>query len=197
MAAEAPTPAPPTLAPTPEPPLQNQLLGWAPGQAPIAPTDAPGGTKRAVAASATVIPELGEAEVKPRPLWRHPAMLVSMILTFIALVVAGVLIVLSIVNGGAARVTGLELELGEGNAHLTWSAPDTEVDLYVVTGGDALDLSQRVRGEEAWLPVALGLFGDDSCFVVRPAERSGDPISLVAEDLEAQGAQSACVADVS
>ena len=71
----------------------------------------------------------------------------------------------------------------------------TGAALYVVDGSEAQDLTQLVRGEQAWVPVALGLFGEDSCFVVRPATVE-EPVTLTADGLAEQGGASACVADV-
>jgi hypothetical protein len=172
------------------PAAEGHLLGWAPGNAAIG---AAGGSKRAVAATAGVLPELTEAETKPRPLWRHPAFLLSMALTVIAVGVAIVLLVMSL-TGDAPRVSSTAVDVGEANAHVTWSAGDESVDLYVINGEDVLDLSQFVRaGEQAWVPIGMGYFDDASCFVVRPVGAADQPVSLDSADLEAQGAARACV----
>ena len=171
--------------------MPRTTLGWTEGQTRI---DTPaGGSKRALVTSNSVLPELSEAQEKPRPLWRHPAFILSMALTIVALVVSAVLIMLSLVGGGSSSVTGLTVDTAEGNAHLTWTASSSDVDLYVVTGAEATDLSQLVRGSEAWVPSALGLYDKTSCFVVRSTEQRSQPVTLDADALAAQNASSACV----
>ena len=49
-------------------------------------------------------------------------------------------------------------------------------------------------GDELWLPLGLGEFDDDSCFVVRPRAAATGEVSLDAAVLDEQGARSACVA---
>ncbi|WP_207454274.1 hypothetical protein [Desertivibrio insolitus] len=168
----------------------GQLLGWAPGNAAI---DGAAGQKRAVTVTTSVLPELTEAETKPRPLWRHPAFYLSVGLAFVAVIVGIVMIVVS-VNSGGPKVTTAAVDESAGNAHVTWSASDAAVDLYVVTGEEVLDLSQLVRaGEQAWVPAASGYYDETSCFVVRPSDADDQPVSLDSADLEAQGAARACV----
>lgn len=186
-------PTPPPAASSPAPRATGRLvLGDEPG---VASLDAgPAGPRRPLVTGASVLPELVDAPERPRRLWRHPAFLVSAVLTLLALGAAAVLLVLSVTGEGPARVAGLDLSLDQGNAVLAWSA-DVDAALYVVDGGEAQDLTQLVRGDAAWVPVALGLFGEDSCFVVRPADVEA-PVDLTADVLADQGAAAACVADV-
>jgi len=171
--------------------MSRTTLGWTEGQTRIDATS--GGDKRALVTSNSVLPELSEAQEKPRPLWRHPAFILSMALTVVAVVVSVVLIILSLTGGGSGTVSGLTVDSGEGNAHLTWSVDRGDVDLYVVTGDEAMDLSQLVRGSEAWVPSALALYDKTSCFVVRSTEHRSQPVTLDADSLAAQQASSACL----
>lgn len=169
------------------------LVGRSPGQPEIGVGGV--GAKRVIVASESVLPELDENEAKPRPLWKRPAFLVSIGLTAAALIAAGVFLVLALLGDGPPRVTSIELTVGEGNAHLVWGGTDEAVDVYVVNGGEPSDLSQLVRGgSEIWLPVGIGEFDDDSCFVVRPRAAATGDVSLDAAVLDEQGARSACVA---
>lgn len=169
----------------------RDVLGAAPGQ-PYLTAQGPG---VALTPGGNAIPELDAAADAPRPLWRHPAFLVSMILTVLALAAAAVLIAMSLLGGGRDTVTGAGIEIAGGNAHLTWTS-DAPVDLFVVTGGEALDVSQLITGrEEAWVPAALGLYESTSCFVVRPTGLGEADVVLDADALADQGAASACVRD--
>lgn len=170
--------------------MSPTTLGWSEGQTRI---EGAAGSKRSLATTSSVLPELSEAQEKPRPLWKHPAFILSMALTIIALVVSGVLIVLSLLGGSGGTVTGLTVDAGEGNAHLSWTVDSGDVDLYVVTGDEATDLTQLVRGTQAWVPSALGLFDRTSCFVVRSTDQRAQPVTLDADQLAAQNASSACV----
>jgi len=190
----------PVAAPASAAPDHRRLLGRDPGQTELVTTGTAVTAKRPIAATESVIPELDETVAKPRPLWKHPAFIVSIALTLAALIAAGVFLVLWLLSDGPARIDGVELEVGEGNAHLTWTGTDEAVDLYVVNGGDVIDMSQLVRGgSEAWFPVGLpvggGGFDDGSCFVVRPHANADAEVSLDAAALDEQGARSACVAD--
>ena len=187
-------PAPAVLAPADHAPVGGTrlVLGDEPGVASL--TGVAPGRRRPLVTGASVLPELVDVPGRPRRLWRHPAFVVSAVLTLLALVAAAVLLVLSLTGDGPARVTGLELGVDQGNAVLSWTG-DEDAALYVVDGSEAQDLTQLVRGEQAWVPVALGLFGEDSCFVVRPATVE-EPVTLTADGLAEQGGASACVADV-
>lgn len=169
------------------------LVGRSPGQPEIGAGGV--GAKRVIVATESVIPELDESEAKPRPLWKRPAFLVSIGLTAAALIAAGVFLVLALLSDGPPRISSIELTVGEGNAHLVWGGTDEAVDVYVVNGGEPSDLSQLVRGgSEIWLPVGIGEFDEDSCFVVRPRAAASGEVSLDAAVLDEQGARSACVA---
>ena len=184
-------------APQPTAPPQRMQLGKAPGQPSLYAPGLPAGpVKRELMSGAAVLPELEEAPAPQRKLWRHPAFLVSIITTFLALVTLVVLLLVGVFSGGDPRVTGLELTVGDGNAHLSWSGPDVAYSLYAVAGSeDIVDLSQAVReGREAWIPVAIGQFDHETCFVVRPSSVTAE-VSLGADELDTQGAQSTCVAD--
>ncbi|RUR01584.1 hypothetical protein [Labedella endophytica] len=198
--AAAPAPAP---AAAPLPPAdpsrggESVRLGWDVGQPALysgeAPAVAP--VKRGLVSGATVLPEITEAPPAPRKLWKHPAFIVSSITTVLALGVAVTLLVLAAVSGGPPRVTGLDITEGSGGVALAWSGPNTAYDLYVVgSDGTITDISQIVRGRDAWIPRTFAYFDDDSCFVVRAESVTGD-VSLSADALEEQGAASTCVAD--
>lgn len=191
--AAAPGAAAGPVAPAPPPSDQRIELGGQPG---VADLGAVPPRHRPLVGGASVLPELVDVPERPRPLWRRPAFVVSAVLTVLALGAAAVLLVLSVTGEGPPRVSDLDLALEEGNAVLTWSGDVGDADLFVVDGGEARDLGQLVRGETAWVPVALGLFGEDSCFVVRPSAVGEARVDLGADLLAEQGAQSACVADV-
>ncbi|WP_109210978.1 MULTISPECIES: hypothetical protein [Microbacterium] len=168
-------------------------VGWEAGRGSLASTPGP---IRPLETSADVLPELTESVEKPRPLWRHPASLVSIATTLLALIALAVFLVIGMLNPGAAA-TGLGLSVSADNVRATWSGPDVPYQLLVVggPGGDTVDVSQLVTGEEAWIPLSAGLIDERSCVVVRPATASDQPVALDAEALSAQGAASACVAD--
>lgn len=180
----------------PSPPAQRMELGRSPGQPSLYSGTLPATpVKRELMSGAAVLPELVDAPIVQRKLWRHPAFIVSIVTTFLAMVTMVVLLLVGVFSGGAPEVEGLDLEVGSGNAQLSWDGPDVPYALYAVDGSDEMvDLSQRVRGREAWIPVGLGLFDHETCFIVR-ATSVTDQVSLQADDLDAQGAQSACVAD--
>ena len=169
---------------------QRNVLGGAPGQ----PQLRASGPGVALAPASNAIPELEASAEKPRSIWRHPAFLVSMILTVLALIAAGVLIVWSLLAGGGGAVSNPEISVEGGNAHVSWSS-DGPVDLYVVTGDDVLDVSQLIVGDEAWVPAALGFYESTSCFVIRPASESAQDVTLDSDALAAQRGASACVRD--
>jgi hypothetical protein len=151
--------------------------------------------KRGLVSGATVLPEITEAPPAPRKLWKHPAFILSMVTTLIAVGVAVTLIIMAALAEGPPRVTGLDITAGSGGVALSWNGPDVPYDVFVVSdGGDVLDVSQGVRGRDIWLPRAFDTFDDDSCFVVRAASGTGD-VTLAAETLDEQGAASVCVTD--
>ena len=183
-------PAPVELPPAGYGPVR---VGWEAGRASLATTPGP---IRPLETSADILPELTEAVEKPRPPWRHPASLVSIGTTLVALIALGVFLVIGMLNPGAAA-SGLALTVSPDNVRATWSGPDVPYQLLVVggPGGEAVDVSQLVTGEEAWIPGSAGLIDARSCVVVRPASAAEAPVTLDADALAAQGASSACVAD--
>ncbi len=166
-------------------------LGTAPGQ----PILTAGGEGVAFQAAVTVLPELEEAAARPRTIWRHPAFIVSLVLAGLAVIAAAVMLVLSLVLGGShGAVSDAALSEAGGNLHLTWNSSGA-VELYVLTGSSTLDASQLVVGtDEAWIPSALGVYDQSSCFVIRPQGTSGE-VSAAVDALAAQGAASVCVRD--
>lgn len=142
-----------------------------------------------------VLPEFEAAPARARSLWRHPATIVSIATTALALVALAVILILGALQPHA-QATGLTLERTGDMIRATWSGPDVPYQLVVVGGpaGEALDVSQRVSGTEAWLPLAADIVDDRSCLVVRPAEgRESAEVSLDAAAVAAQGGASACV----
>lgn len=168
-------------------------VGWDAGRTSLATVPAP---IRPLETSSDVLPELTETPQKVRPLWRHPASIVSMATTLVALLALAVFVVIGLLNPAAAA-SGLALTTGDDNVRATWSGPDVPYQLVVVggPGGDVVDVSQLVAGTEAWIPRSAGLVDERSCLVVRPASVSDAQVSLDADALASQGASSACLAD--
>jgi hypothetical protein len=194
----APITAPPVFAPTriEQPPadVAPARIGWDAGRASLSAT---AGEIRRLETAADVLPELEEAQVKPRSMWRHPAFLLSAITTLLGLVALVVFVILGLLNPRAAA-TGLTLTAGDDNVRVSWSGPDVAYQVIVVGGpaGDALDMSQVVTGTEAWIPVGMGFIDERSCVLVRPAAGNETaPVALDAATVSAQGGASACVAD--
>lgn len=167
-------------------------IGTSPGQPALRSTAG----ARPLGTAGSVLPELAEAPASERKWWRHPAFMVSIGLTVLALAGAATWFIISAVNDDSVAVSGLTLQIEGGNAHLDWSGPDAAYSLYAVHGsGEVVDLTQFVHGgTEAWVYSAAGLYEDDTCFVVRPTSSTGD-VALDAETLSAQRGQSACVTD--
>ncbi|QAY73139.1 hypothetical protein ET445_07045 [Agromyces protaetiae] len=177
--------------PVSQAPAGRAVVGRAPGQ----PDLAGHAGARALGNGSSVLPELAEAPSKARHWWRHPAFLVSSILTVLALGAAVAWWIVSVLNDDSVKVDALTISVEGGMAHLDWSGPDAAYALFAVTGdGSATDLTQWVRGTEAFVPQAAGVFDDATCFVVRPAHEQG-AVSLQASDLSGQRGASACVAD--
>lgn len=158
-------------------------------------------------ASGRVLPELEPEVVTRRRLWRHPAFLVSIITTLLAIIAAVVLLVLGAFSSSPG-ITELTIERTEGNIRVHWAETADPVELFAVGGpsGEVIDLSQTVTGNEAWIPLGALLVDDGTCIVVRPLETteaepaSEEPapqrvVSLDGAALEEQRAASACVAD--
>ena len=171
-------------------------LGFDTGRSTLQATQ-PGAPKRSLESGSDVLPELDEAPTRKRSILLHPAFLVSVGLTLLAIVGLVVWLVIGAQNADAAA-TSASVSTTAGNVHVTWDGPDVPYALFVVggPGGEVLDVSQLVTGREAWIPRAALLIDDGSCIVVRPAERGADEaVALDQSALDAQGAASACVAD--
>lgn len=169
-----------------------------------APIDAPppvappaGRPKRPLESLGDILPDLEESAATRRPLWRHPAFLVSVGLALLA--VAGMAVLLALgVFGSASAASDLRITRTDSAVHAVWSGPDEPYDVFVVGGpqGDVLDVSQLATGREVWLPLHARLIDDDACLLVRPAGRNaGAEVGTTVPELEAQGAVRACVAD--
>ncbi|MCD2441625.1 hypothetical protein LQ757_04975 [Agromyces sp. SYSU K20354] len=168
------------------------MVGTAPGQ----PRLDTAGVVRPLGTTPSVLPELAEAPQAERKWWRHPAFIVSIGLTVLALLGLAAWLIVAALTDDSVRVTGLEISDDGGNVHLTWSDPHGDVALYAVHGdGEVVDLTQWVHGDEAWIPAATALYESDTCFVVRPASTTDD-VSLDAATLGSQRGQGACVADL-
>ncbi len=171
----------------------HMQFGNEPGQ----PRLGAGGAAPALGSGKEVLPALEEAVAIARPMWRHPAFIVASILTLLTLIAAGVLTAISMLGSGSGSVSDASIAVTSGNAHLTWQASGP-VELYAVTSSEPLDLTQLVAGDgEAWIPAALGLYNESSCFVIRPASANGDPVALDGDTLAEQRAASVCVRDSS
>ncbi|QEO15123.1 hypothetical protein FLP10_12400 [Agromyces intestinalis] len=176
----------------PSAPAQRGVIGHGPGQ----PALGARAGSRSLGGGAAVLPELAEAPARERRWWKHPAFIVSMILTVLALGAALAWWIVSMVTDTSVRVDGLSISIEGGNVHLDWSGPDAEYALFAVAAdGTATDLTQLVvASTEAWVPSAAGLYDDATCFVVRPAQVSG-AVTLDAATLQSQGGAGTCVAD--
>lgn len=153
------------------------------------------GEKRPLLQGSSVLPELQEAETKIRAWWKHPAFLVSMILSILALLAMAALMIIPLFLSDDVVVTSIEAEQNENALHLSWDGPDAQYAVFAVLGdGEVLDVSQAVRGTDVWFPNSLEFVDDETCFVVRDAELDAE-VSLNADVLQEQGAQSICVAD--
>jgi len=154
--------------------------------------------KRPLESLGDILPDLQEAAATRRPMWQHPAFLVSIGLALVTIIVMIVLLVLGIFSSGSAA-SDLRLTQTDSAMHATWSGPDEVYDVYVIGGpqGDLLDVSQLVTGREVWVPLHARLVDDDACLLVRPAARNeGVEVGTTVPELEAQGAVRACLPDV-
>jgi hypothetical protein len=185
-----------SAAPSTAPAAMEGQIGWS---SPRPSLEAMSGPIRPLEISGSVLPELEEdsAEAKRRPLWLHPAFLVSAGTTLIALIALAVFIILGMF-GTKSAASDLQIEFTENVVRASWSGPDVPYQVIVIDGpaGDAVDVSQRVTGTELWLPLAAGLIDERSCLLVRPAEGNEKaPASSDRATLDQQGAVSGCVAD--
>ncbi|WP_206448253.1 hypothetical protein [Agrococcus sp. KRD186] len=166
-------------------------MGWERGQVSLRVA----AERPPLSSSGDVLPELEELRTPPRRWYKHPAFIVSLILTVLAIGAGVAWFVVSVVLAPDVRVTNLQLTIDAGNAHLDWDGPDAPYSVIAVDGSGAqVDLSQLVRGTESWIYSAGGFYGADTCFVVRPASATGE-VRMDAAALEAEGGASACVAD--
>ena len=192
MITAAPVPWTPTR--TAAPTALDGQLGW---DSPRPSLQVAPGAIRTLETSGDVLPELEEAPDKQRPLWRHPAFLISVGTTLLALIAFGVFVILGGLSG-SSTASDLKLEVTDNVVRVDWSGPDVPYQVIVVDGpsGPTLDVSQLVTGTEAWLPRAAAIVDDGSCIVVRPVEGNEKAdVRLDRATLDAQGAVSGCVAD--
>lgn len=170
-------------------------IGW---DSPRPSLDPISGEPRPLEISGSVLPELEDSpETRRRPLWLHPAFLVSSGTTLLALIALVVFLMLGVFSADPAA-SDLRFEVTENTVRATWNGPDVPYQVIVLDGpaGDAVDVSQRVTGTEIWLPTAVGLIDESSCLVVRPAEGNQDaPLPEDGASRDAQGAVTGCVAD--
>lgn len=196
-----PVPSAPSPSTSAGPSQQRQgtRLGWDPGQPALyeqwgvqSPTP-----KRAMGSDIGVLPELERTETTRRPLWRHPAFLVSAALALIAVVIGAVLVVRAVTAEGPPSPSGLAVQSGSGNVRVSWKGDDVAWSVFVVEPGTKpVDVSRLVRGTEVWIPKSSGLYDADSCFVVRAtADNQGKSVPTDAGALSDQGAKQVCVGD--
>ncbi|HEY6799483.1 MAG TPA: hypothetical protein VI121_02485 [Agromyces sp.] len=172
--------------------VAHTTLGSAPGQTRLDAASA----VRPLGTTGSVLPELAEAPQRERKWWLHPAFIVSVSLTVLALLGAAAWFIVAALTDESVRVSNLSVSDDAGNAHLDWDGPDAAYALFAVHGdGETVDLGHLVRGTEAWIPAAAVLYDHDTCFVVRPASIS-DEVSLDAAALSGQRGQSTCVVDL-
>lgn len=174
-------------------------LGWDPGQPTLyeqwgVPAPAP---KRSMGSDIGVLPELEQTETTRRPLWKHPAFIVSAVLALVAVAMAVVMIVHAVTAEGPPKVRDLAIESGSGNVHVSWSGPDVAWSVYVIEPGTKpVDVTAQARGTELWLPTSGGLYDADSCFVVRAtAANQGKAVPTDAGTRSSQGADQVCLGD--
>lgn len=187
-------PVPWTSARAASPAALDGQLGW---DSPRPSMQVAPGTIRTLETSGDVLPELEEAPEKERPVWRHPAFLISIGTTVLAIIAFVVFVILGGLSGGSTA-SDLSLEVTDNVVRVDWSGPDVPYQVIVVDGpsGPTLDVSQLVTGTEAWLPRSAAIVDDGSCIVVRPADGNEEAdVKLDRATLDAQGAVSGCVAD--
>lgn len=170
-------------------------IGW---DSPRPSMDAVSGAIRPLEISGSVLPELEDSpQTRRRPLWRHPAFLVSAGTTLLALITLVVLLVLGLLSPSQAA-SDVRFEVTDNVIRATWTGPDVPYQVIVLDGpaGPAVDVSQRVTGTEIWLPRSARLIDEESCLLVRPAEGNEEsPIPADRDARDGQGAATGCVAD--
>lgn len=146
-----------------------------------------------------ILPEVDEAAVAGKRWWKHPAFVVSMVTTVLAVVAMVVLLVIDPFadDGPVEAVTGLAVSADEGSVSLTWKGAPSGAELYAFDPGDEApaDLSQLVRESAVWIPLSSNLYTPRTCFVVRPLSEEALPALADAAALAAQGGQTICVSD--
>ncbi|WP_336632299.1 MULTISPECIES: hypothetical protein [unclassified Microbacterium] len=153
------------------------------------------GGGRDLSSGVEVLPEIVETPAKQRPWWLHPAFVVSILLTVLALGAALAWAIVSAMTDSSVTVSHLRISSEGGNVALAWDGPDAAYALYQVSGDrETTDLTQLVRGTSAWVFSAADLYDESSCFIVRPAAADG-PVSLDAATLQSQNGASVCVSD--
>ncbi|GIG54903.1 hypothetical protein [Demequina activiva] len=146
-----------------------------------------------------VLPEVEEAQSAGRRWFRHPAFIVSIVTTVLAIVAMVVLLVLDPFgdDDAAAAVDGLTITTGDGSVSLAWSGAADGAALYAYDPGDEApaDLSQLVQGQTAWIPLSAGLYTPRTCFAVMPVSEPPAPVPTAASGAEDAGGSMICVSD--
>lgn len=146
-----------------------------------------------------IFPELDDAQRVSRPWFRHPAFLVSVVSTALALIAMGVLLIFDPFGGDEVdAVVDLNVVADDGSVTLSWSGAVDGALLYAIDPGDEapLDVSQLVQGRSAWIPVSAGVYTPRTCFVVLPlVEDAPESVPVTAVDAQAVGGAMICVSD--
>jgi hypothetical protein len=138
--------------------------------------------------------------------------MLSILTTVLALVAMVVLMFLGGSKDDGTAVTSVTVKSDAGSVALTWTGGSGGVELYAIdpSWAEPLDISQLVRGQGAWLPMASGLYTPRTCFVVRPVDPAAPVVTDPAAEpipptplpsvtdpsqLNAQGAAAGCVGD--
>ncbi|WP_084038671.1 hypothetical protein [Demequina sp. NBRC 110053] len=146
-----------------------------------------------------VLPEVEEAQSASRRWFRHPAFVVSVVTTVLAIIAMVVLLVLDPFgdDDAALAVQDLTIATEEGSVTLAWSGAAGGAALYAYDPGDdtPADLSQLVQGEAAWIPLSAGLYTPRTCFVVVPVGEEAAPVPETAQAAAEAGGSMICVSD--
>lgn len=146
-----------------------------------------------------ILPEVEEAQATTRRWFRHPAFIVSMVTTVLALIAMVVLLILDPFGGddGPTPVDGLSISAAEGSVSLSWTGASDGAALYAYDPGDEApaDLSQLVQGSAAWIPLSSELYTPRTCFVVVPVTAEPGPVPTTARAATEIGGSMICVSD--